>query len=85
MAVHYSQLPYKSVALALLFSLLFGPVGVLYASFWGGLIMIASGMIIISSLLWFPILLLWIIGCLISVRSVERHNQKMLQLIIAKE
>lgn len=30
-------LPYKSVAAALLFSVILGPVGLLYASFWGGL------------------------------------------------
>jgi len=85
MTVHYSRLPYKSTALALIFSIFLGPIGVLYASVWGGIIMIALGMIIISSLLWFPILLLWIIGCIISVRTVEIYNRRILQLITIKE
>jgi hypothetical protein len=66
--------PYKSAAVALLFTVILGPVGLLYASWWGGFIMIMVGIVVVSSKLLFPILLLWIISCLFSVRAVESHN-----------
>lgn len=69
-------MPYKSVAIALLFSVLLGPVGVLYASFWGGIVMIAIGIVVVSSKFLFPIVLTWIMGCIWSVGAVEAHNRK---------
>ena len=76
--------PYKSVAAALLFCVFLGPIGLLYASFWGGFIMILIGIVVVSSLLYFPILLLWIICCIWGVRSVESHNKKILQILLQK-
>lgn len=70
-------LPYKSVAIALLFSVLLGPVGLLYASFWGGVGMILIGIVVVSSRLLFPILLVWIICCILSVKAVESYNKKL--------
>lgn len=70
------RLPYKSLAGALLFSVILGPVGLLYASFWGGLTMIAIGIVVISSKFIFPIILLWIICCIWSVGAVESYNRK---------
>lgn len=70
------RLPYKSLAGALLFSVILGPVGLLYASFWGGLIMIAVGIVVVSSKFIFPIVLLWIICCIWSVGAVEVYNRK---------
>lgn len=67
--------PYKSVAAALLFSVVLGPIGLLYASFWGGFFMIFVGIAVISSKFLFPILLLWIICCIWSVGAVERYNK----------
>jgi hypothetical protein len=74
---HYPSPPYKSVAAALLFSILFGPIGLLYASFWGGFTMIFIGMVVISSKLFFPILLLWVCCCIWAVGAVEKHNKKL--------
>lgn len=70
------SLPFKSVAIALLFTVVLGPVGLLYASFWGGLLMIVIGIIVCSSRLFFPILLVWIICCIWAVRAVESYNHK---------
>ena len=75
-----SLLPYKSVAAALMFCVILGPIGLLYASFWGGFIMIAVAMVVISSKLIFPALLLWLICCLWGVGAVESYNKKLLQL-----
>lgn len=74
-----NRLPYKSVAVALLFSVIFGPVGLLYASFWGGFTMIFIGMVVISSKLFFPIVLLWLICCIWSVGAVEAYNKRTLE------
>lgn len=70
------HLPYKSVAAALLFSVILGPIGLLYSSFWGGLVLIPIGIIIINAKYFFPILFLWIICCVWAVRAVESSNQK---------
>ena len=53
--------PFKSVAAALLFCALLGPVGLLYATFWGGVWMILLGIVVVSCRFIFPIILLWLI------------------------
>lgn len=73
--------PYKSVAGALLFSVVLGPVGLLYASFWGGLTMLVVGLVIISSKLIFPILVFWVLCCIWSVAAVETYNKKIIRKI----
>jgi len=70
--------PFKSVAIALLFSVTLGPVGLLYASFWGGFLMVFIGMVVISAGHIFPIILLWAICCIWAVGSVEKYNHKVL-------
>lgn len=70
-------LPYKSVAGALLFSAILGPVGLLYASFWGGLAMIILSIIIVSGKFFFVALLLWLTCCVWSVGAVEAYNKKL--------
>lgn len=72
-------LPYKSVAAALLFSVILGPVGLLYASYWGGLIMIVLAIVIMSNKLLFVTFLLWLICCIWSVGAVETYNRKLSQ------
>lgn len=72
-----SYLPYKSVAAALLFTVTLGPVGLLYASFWGGVFMIFLAVVVFSAKLIFPALLLWIGCCVWAVGAVESHNRKL--------
>lgn len=74
-----SHSPYKSVAAALLFSVFLGPIGLLYASFWGGCSMIVLAFIVVSSKFIFPIILLWIICCIWSVGAVESYNKRLLK------
>lgn len=81
--VQPSFLPFKSVAVGLIFSVIFGPVGLLYASFWGGFVMILLGIIVISSKFLFPIILLWLISCIWSVAAIESYNKKILNLVTA--
>jgi hypothetical protein len=68
--------PFKSVAGALIFAALLGPVGLLYASFWGGFWLILLGIVVVSSKMLFPVALLWLICCIWAVSAVERHNKK---------
>jgi len=72
------RLPLKSVAGALLFTVFLGFLGLLYATALGGIIMILVGFVIISSKLWVPILLFWIMCCVISVLAVNRYNNKLI-------
>ncbi|MBV9575000.1 MAG: hypothetical protein JO149_00055 [Gammaproteobacteria bacterium] len=80
-----ATLPYKSTAVALLFSVIFGPVGLLYASFWGGVSMILIGIVVVSSKYFFPILLLWLICCIWSVGAIEAYNQRVLKAHLQKQ
>lgn len=74
-------LPYKSVAVALIFSVILGPIGLLYASLWGGFVMIMIGIVVVSSKFIFPIILVWIISCIWSVAAVESYNKKVYQVM----
>lgn len=71
-----APLPYKSVAAALLFSVILGPVGLLYASFAGGCLMILLALYVISNQFWVLTALLWLICSVWSVGAVERYNKK---------
>ncbi len=75
------SLPFKSVAGALWFSVLLGPVGLLYASSPGGIVMIIVGFVVGCSKLFVPILLVWLISCVWSVLAVNRYNKKIIQNI----
>ena len=72
------MLPLKSVAGALWFCVLLGPIGLLYASFWGGFFMILVGIVVFSNKFIFPVILLWIICCLWAVRAANSYNQKII-------
>jgi len=77
-------LPYKSVAAALLFTVLLGPVGLLYASFWGGVVMILGAIVIMSAKFFFPAVLLWV-GCSVwAVGAVESYNKQIHQVLNEK-
>ncbi|GEM_PF-1226652 len=68
---------YKSSALALIFSVILGPVGLLYASFWGGIFMIVVAIIVINNAAIFPIILCWLISIVWAVGAAEYHNRKL--------
>lgn len=72
--------PYKSVAVGLLFTVFLGPVGLLYASFWGGFFMITLSIFIISNQYFFISVLIWLICCIWSVGAVESYNKKLLKV-----
>ncbi len=69
--------PYKSVAGALLFCVFLGPIGLLYASFWGGFILILLATVFICGKLAFLTLAVWIASCIWAVGAVESYNKKL--------
>lgn len=75
-----TTLPFKSVAAALLFTVILGPIGLLYASFWGGFVMILLGLFLVPGKFFTPLGLLWIICCIWSVGAVESYNRKIIAL-----
>jgi hypothetical protein len=74
-------LPFKSVAVALIFSALLGPVGLLYATLWGGIAMIIIGFIVLSNPFWVPIILVWVSSSIWAVAATNRYNQKILKAL----
>lgn len=70
--------PLKSVAGALLFSVILGPIGLLYSTYWGGFLMTFIALVVFSSLKFYPIVLTWIVCCIWSVGAVETHNRKVI-------
>lgn len=75
-----TKLLYKSTAVSLLFTVCLGPVGLLYASFWGGLLMISIGLVVASAKLMFPMILVWLGSCIWAVGATEYYNRKILKL-----
>jgi len=72
-------LPFKSVAVALLFCVFLGPIGVLYTSVISGIIMIFLGLLLIRAKLLGLLILLWLISCVVGVVCANRVNKKILQ------
>jgi len=70
--------PYKSAAVALLFCVLLGPVGLLYATFWGGFFMIFLGILVFHAAFFFPMFLFWVACCIWGVGAVEQYNKKII-------
>ncbi len=73
------ELPYKNTTAALLFSIFFGPLGLLYSSIRGGVVMIVVAFIVLSSHYPVPIILMWV-GCSIwSVTAINRYNLQLMK------
>lgn len=72
-----NQLPLKSVAVALLFCTFLGPVGVLYSSVTGGIVMILLGLVMFRLKLWGLMLLVWLGSCVWGVAAANRLNKKL--------
>ncbi|MES2218813.1 MAG: hypothetical protein V4501_10430 [Pseudomonadota bacterium] len=73
------KLPFKSVAGALLFSVLLGPLGLLYSSVLGGSILMFLMFALATSAFWQSFFILWLVSCVWSVVAVNRYNKKILR------
>lgn len=79
--IQQPRLPFKSPAGALLLSLFLGPVGLLYATTLGGVVMLVIGVVIVPTKLPVPIAILWLGCCIWSVVAANRFNQMLMQKI----
>lgn len=79
-----SFLPYKNLAAALLFSVFFGPVGLLYASVRGGIIMLLVAFVVFSSRFPIPVIIMWVSCCIWSVMATNYYNNKLMAVRIEK-
>ena len=71
--------PKKDVGMAVLLAFIFGPVGLFYASVWGGFIMLTLGLASIPiSFLTFgiPISVIWLISIIWAGVAASRANKK---------
>lgn len=75
-------LPYKSLATSLLFSVFLGPIGLLYATSRGGIIMALIAFVVMSSRLPVPIIIMWVSCCIWSVIATNRYNHKLMEVRI---
>ena len=70
----------KSVGIGLLLTFLFGPIGMLYATVWGGLLMMVVNLVIgvvtfgLGLFFTWPIQLIWV------ALSIRSHNKKLMKL-----
>jgi len=81
----YIPLPYKNHALALFFAVVLGPIGLLYSSVWGGIIMFLVALIVVNNHFIVPVLLTWVGCCLWAVLASQQYNQKLLALWMSHE
>lgn len=68
--------PMKSLSTALLFSVFLGPIGLLYASFWGGVLMITLGFVFVAAHFLFLASVVWVGSCIWAVRAIESAYRK---------
>ncbi|HST58626.1 MAG TPA: hypothetical protein VLK84_08060 [Longimicrobium sp.] len=68
----------RSVGVALLLTFLFGPLGMLYSTISGALIMIAVSVVLAVFTLGFSLFLTWPISIVWGAMAASAHNQRVL-------
>lgn len=76
---------YKNVAAALLFSVLLGPVGLLYSSWIGGTLLILLCFAALGNKYYAAFGLFWVLCSVWSVVAVNRHNARILKKLETAE
>ena len=72
----------KSVGLAFIFALFFGPLGLLYASITGGIIMFLVNLVLLFILPGVGLVISWIICIIWAVIAAQNTNQSVPQNIV---
>lgn len=70
----------KSIGVALLLTFLFGPIGMLYATVWGGLIMLFVNLLVGIVTLGFGLFLTWPIQLVWVALAVRSYNNKLMNM-----
>lgn len=67
----------KSVGISLILTILFGPLGLLYSSVFGGMIMILLGLLVAVFTLGFGLIIIWPICIVWGAISASLYNRKL--------
>lgn len=73
------ELPLKSIPAAILFSVFLGPIGLLYSSVIGAIVMMFLALVAIGLHSYYPIVMVWMICCVWSVVAANKTNQKLIE------
>ena len=75
--------PFRSVAVALLLVIFFGPIGLFYTTFIGGVVMTAFALVGIGTVIKtssaLPVATIWLVSILWAMIAVRYYNHKLLQ------
>ena len=81
------MVPYKSVAAALVLTIIFGPLGLFYSSFLGGIIMSIFGLVAIGTMASMrsplPMATVYLFCIVWAMAAVRFYNHKMLKIAIS--
>lgn len=70
--------PTKSVGIAILLTVLFGPIGMLYCTIWGAIIMFVVSLVIGIVTLGIGLIITWPICIIWAALATSSHNKKLL-------
>lgn len=73
------RLPFRSPAAALIFCILCGPVGLLYASLPGGVVLMVAGLFLLRAKVFVLLGIIWLIACVWGVAATQRYNERLLK------
>ena len=68
----------KSMAVAIILAILFGPLGMLYATVMGGVVMLVISLLAAIFTLGFGLFITWLICVIWAAVAANSHNKKML-------
>ncbi len=70
--------PTKSMGLAILLTVLFGPIGMFYSTIWGAIIMVPISAVVIFFTFGIGVLVTWPICIIWTAVATSSHNKKLL-------
>ena len=70
----------KSVGIALLLTFIFGPIGMFYATIWGGFIMLLINLVVGIPTLGLGLIFTWPIQLIWVTLAVRSYNKKLMKL-----
>lgn len=73
------QVTPKSLGLAIVLTIVFGPLGMLYATVTGGIVMLLVNLVVGIVTLGFGLLVTWPIGVIWAAIATNSHNKQLLQ------
>ena len=71
--------PLRSPIAALLLAVFLGPIGLIYSSIIGAIILIFLFLVSYGAHTMYPLALIWLLGCFWSVIAANRYNRRMMK------